>query len=140
VLLARYVGVWESTDEGKDGTKWREEWAFKWNPSHTFLNYRTVVERNGEPFSIGAGFLMYDVKTATYRLYLMVDNGALHESIGKEVADGRFEYTLETYGNPKFATTTMGLSFTPSVMRVSYSQAGADGKESEEVYSFERKK
>jgi hypothetical protein len=133
------VGVWESKETEKDGTQWREEWRFDWNDTHTFLDYCTVVERNGEPYATGVGFLMYDVKTSSYRLYLMVDNGALHESIGTEVGDGRFEYTMETYGNPKFATATVGLAFTPSVMTVSYSSVGADGTESRQSQDFERK-
>ena len=79
--LDEYIGTWQTEYEDKEG-KNREIWTLAWNDKQTYIDFHTETWVNSKLAYVGEGFLFYAEPEDEYRMYLMMDNGALHESIG----------------------------------------------------------
>ncbi len=124
--LAGYVGAWETKYQDQDGDN-KQIWTFEWNVKKTYLDLRTLTYLNDEVIFVGDGFVFYAKPDSEYRIYLMMDNSVLHESIGAKVGESKFLFTSKTYGNPNFPDVQTEISLSPDTMNVTYISKEPDG-------------
>lgn len=128
VALNSMVGKWttfQKDDKSGNGQNWQIEWSKK----GTYLDYyvETII-KNQAAFN-GTGFILYDSESDTYRIFLMMDNGALHESVGKKINTDSYEFRVATYGVPNavFPDQSYKLRVTPTEMVGEYTVIKEDG-------------
>ena len=134
--LAAYIGSWQTEYQDAEGDN-KQIWTMKWNEKKTFLDFRTLTFLNNEVIFVGVGFIFYSEPESEYRMYLMMDNGALHESIGEKTGRNDFRFTTKTWGNAAFGDMDTEVSLSTDEMLVTYVYEGKDGtlKRSEEVFT-----
>ncbi len=69
---------------------------------------------------LGTGFAFFDAETGEYRLYLMMDNGALNESIGHRQVDSSLVFTTRTHGPVPFPDLRTEIRVTDAGLEVDY--------------------
>ena len=134
--LAPYVGSWQTEYKDSDGDN-KQIWTMTWNEKKTFLDFRTLTFLNDEVIFVGVGFIFYSEPESEYRMYLMMDNGALHESIGEKTGRNEFRFTTKTWGNASHGDMDTEMSVSRDKMLVAYIYEGKDGspKRSESVFT-----
>ena len=135
--LQELVGVWETNYVDEDGPG-RQVWTFSWNHNQTFLTLETLTYVNDEVAFVGKGFKYYDTENQKYRIYLMMDNGALHESTGIRQEDGTYRYMSETHGNAAFPDVEIELTVASGAMKVVYLWTAEDGTQERDDNIFAR--
>ena len=71
-------------------------------------------------------------------MYLMMDNGALHESIGEKTAPNEFRFTTKTWANAGFGDIVTEVSLSKDRMLVTYLYDGKDGTPIRDENVFKR--
>ena len=113
--LEKWVGTWQMTSGD-----YEENWTLQWTEEKTHLDLTFVSFEAGEPAFKANGFIFFDINTARLHLYMMMNNGALHENIGKLGNDGKFRLRSITYGGPVFPDHDMVVTFENNKMVFEY--------------------
>lgn len=116
--LDSMTGDWTTFPREKVDSGTGQNWQIKWNKKSKYLDYHVETISKNEVAYEGNGFILYDPELDTYRIYLMMDNGALHESVGKKTGTDSFEFRVTTYGVPNavFPDQSYKLRVTPNEM------------------------
>ena len=101
VFLNKLIGTWEAISKDDEGER-KELWTLDWSTNKTHLELNVVSSFNDNPFATGYGFIVADSTSHEYRIYLMMDNGAMHESVGIRNKESEIDFILKTYGNVNF--------------------------------------
>lgn len=133
--LGSFVGTWRNEYVDSDGDN-LEIWSFQWNSKETFLEFCTETSINGEVQFLGSGAFLADAGDSRFRLYLMMDNGVMHESVGSKNGDGFFAFESTSFGIHGFPAHKVELTRSEETLIVSYIYPDENGgtERSEQVF------
>ncbi len=121
--LDEWVGAWQMTSG-----EYEENWELQWNEEKTHLNLTFASFEDEQPAFKATGFILFDSNTGRLHMYMMMNNGALHENIGKLESDGKYMLRSKTYGGPGFPDHDMIVSFEKGKMIFEYVYESQDGE------------